>query len=141
MGDRCAGMLQRRDFPALSGRRALDAPLVDVQRGAAGVVAFDRGAKAVLKVEPPHLAVGDYIKARVLLQSHGPAHRLVFDRAEGIRTDRAVIEAGAPLLPLEPAGRSRLPTTSVRIFLRSVLLWLSVAETALTFVRHSAFLA
>ena len=98
MRHRRAGMMHLRDIPALSRRRALDALLVHFERRAVGVVAFDRVAKTVLEIKPAHLAVGDHVEARVLLQPHRLAHRVVLDRMQRVRGDLAVIERNARLL-------------------------------------------
>ena len=98
MRHRRAGMVHLRDVPTLPRRRALDALLVHFQRRAVGVIAFDRLAKTVLKVEPAHLAVGDHVEARVLLQPHRLAHRLVLDGVQRVRGDLAVIERNARFL-------------------------------------------
>ena len=85
MRHRRAGVVHLRDVPTLSRRRALDALLVHFQRRAVGVIAFHRRAKTVLEIEPAHLAVGDHVEARVLLQPHRLAHRLVLDGVQRLR--------------------------------------------------------
>ncbi len=70
MRHRGPGIVHLRDVPALQRRRALDAALVDLERGALGVIALDRGAKTVLEIEPAHLAVADHVEAGTFLQPH-----------------------------------------------------------------------
>ncbi len=98
MRHRRAGMMHLRDIPTLPRRRTLDALLVHFQRRAVGVIAFHRGAKAVLEIEPAHFAVGDHVEARVLLQPHRLAHRLIFDGVQRVRGDLAVVERNARFL-------------------------------------------
>ena len=113
-------LLVQRHLPAPQRGAAFDPPLVGLQRRAAGVVALDRGAEAVLEVEPAHLAVADDVEADALLQPH---------RARAPRRPRSRAASSASSWPsskrlrasITAAGRSRLPTTSVRMVRRSVI--------------------
>ena len=70
MRHRGPDIVHLRDVPALQRRRALHAALVDLERGALGVIALDRGAKTVLEIQPAHLAVADHVEAGTFLQPH-----------------------------------------------------------------------
>ena len=72
----------QRQIEALERLRARDALVVKIERRAAAVVTRDGFAKAVLKIEPAKLAVGDNVKADSLLQADRAIDRVVFGRAK-----------------------------------------------------------
>ena len=95
MRDRRAGVVHLLDFPALARLRALDAPLIALDRGTVGVEALDRRAEAVLEVQAADLAVGDDVEPDALLEPHAAAHRLVLALAHLRGAQFALVEADA----------------------------------------------
>ena len=114
-----------RHLPAPQRGAALHAPRIGLNRAGAGIEAFDRSAKAVLEIQPAHLAVADHVEADALLQLHRGAHRLVLDCTQRRGVELALIERLRA--SITAAGRNRLPTTSVRIDRRSIMATPTVA--------------
>ena len=90
-------MLLHRHLPAPQRGAAFDALGIGLDRAGAGIEALDRGAEAVLEVQPAHLAVADHVEANPLLEFHRGAHRLVLDRAKRCGVELALIESFARL--------------------------------------------
>src|SRR5215204_589225 len=90
--------LLRGNFPALQRRRTFYTAFVAMQSRLLRVETFHRRAETVLKIEPAHLAVGDYVQAGSFLQAHGTLHRLVFNRAKFTAADLTLVETHTRLL-------------------------------------------
>ena len=111
----CSGISQRR-----SAEPPLDALRVGLHGAGGGVVALDRGAETVLEIEPAHLAVADDVEADAFLQL---APRRAPPRPRCARSSAASILPSSKRARacFTASGRSRLPTTSVRMVRRSLI--------------------
>src|SRR5258706_9561282 len=99
MHDRSAGCGEVRDLPARE-RGGAGALLLCLDRLAAGVIAADREAEAVLEVEAAHLAVADDIETDLLLQFEVPLRARLRDAGKILGAHLSRLEGEARLFPV-----------------------------------------
>src|SRR5262249_18495652 len=92
MRHRGPDIVHMRDVPALQRRRAFHAALVDLERRTLGVVALDSRAKAVLEIQPPHLAVADHVEASTFLQLDCGDYCGIFYGSKAALVDAPLVE-------------------------------------------------